>query len=77
MLLNNGKGLTLGPDSDALLNFCDMPAPAQTDSQAGPTTPAAADKGKAIAGASDEVPTLFSLHLPLVLPHIHVRGLKV
>ncbi len=61
MLLNDGKGLTLGPDSDALLNFCDMPAPAQTDTQAGPDTPAAEDKGKAIAGASAEVPPFFPI----------------
>ncbi len=55
MLLNDGEGLTLGPDSDALLNFCDMPMPAQTDAQPGPSTPAAEDKGKALAGSDDEV----------------------
>ncbi len=55
MLLNDGEGLTLGPDSDALLNFCDMPVPAQTAAQPGPSTPAAEDKGKALAGTDDEV----------------------
>lgn len=56
MLLNDGEGLTLGPDSDALLNFCDTPVPGQTDAQPGPSAPAAEDKGKTLAGTDDEVP---------------------
>ena len=63
MLLTDGEGLTLGPDSDGLLNFCDMPLPAQAPAQlaqAGPSEPsssAAADKakGKGPAEAPDEV----------------------
>ena len=59
-LLTDGEGLTLGPDSDGLLNFCDMPTPAQAPvqlAQAGPSEPsssAAAHKGKGKAPA--EVP---------------------
>ena len=55
MLLNDGEGLTLGPDSDALLNFCDMPMPAQAGAQPGPSSLAAVEKGKALAGSDDEV----------------------
>ena len=72
MVLNDGEGLTLGPDSDALLNFCDMPMPAQTAAQPGPSTPAAEDKGKALAGTDDEVravPSLTLLAAVLQSPH--------
>ena len=55
MLLNDGDGLTLGPDSDGLLNFCDMPTSAQPSAQAGPSSPAAAANGKDSAASSEEV----------------------
>ena len=55
MLLNDGEGLTLGPDSDGLLNFCDTPMHAQPGAQAGPGGPAAAAKGKDSAASSEEV----------------------
>ena len=55
MLLNDGEGLTLGPDSDGLLNFCDMPTSAQSSAQAGPSSPAAAANGKDSADSSEEV----------------------
>ena len=55
MLLNDGEGLTLGPDSDGLLNFCDTPKYAQPSTQAGPSSPAAPASGKAPAANSEEV----------------------
>ena len=63
MLLNDGEGLTLGPDSDGLLNFCDTPMYAQPGTQAGPSSPAAPAKGKGSAASSEEVMPLHSLLL--------------
>lgn len=55
MLLNDGEGLRLGPDSDGLLNFCDTPMYAQPSAQAGPSSPAAPAEGKGSAASSEEV----------------------
>ena len=64
MLLNDGEGLMLGPDSDGLLNFCDTPMYAQPSTQAGPSNSAAPAQGKASSAASsEEVICLRSTHL--------------
>lgn len=71
MLLNDGDGLTLGPDSDALLNFCDMPLPAQSGARAragaSSSADAAANKGKAVAVVSDEESSDKVWHSPRLL----------